>query len=1048
MPLHRLSTPSYVGGLPTTHDYINDPSSNSPPGAGSAANADGMKSGGPNDGTYYVAFGEDATSSDANRPHEALAENTDFLDDVVSGSIAFPDNVDGTAVGAVASLVITGDVFVGESGTSNNQDERDRLIKVLNTTTNNELITSSGATVKASLIHDGGSTNVVGQEASGFYTDPTVNFSPSIPDGSSYRIVYGIRGTLVDAISTKDYLDAFTRVGIRGSHEASGEVVRFIREAGRRTSGYGSAVAALTATILETPGTGESLLGKANAMYMDVDPDASQGTSGTWSVRFDRDSGPKVLFTVQERTAGNSYWQNTAERISFADVNTLASAFTKLSVDLSSSTAANGDKNLRLIELDVAATGESVSILKRLNAVFYVSVGNGTTTFGDFNGTSGLQDAIDYYNTKATSIPLYIVLKAGSYDLSDATLGTGNAIYIEGTHQTLSIISNTATSGVAPFTNTSGASRYVFRNIRIEKGNTSEVAISCGGTTHLENCELYDQQVKVAKTGSAYSDEENSLYMERCFSTMSSTTGAVPPVLFSVGSTSTIAGCIVLSSTFKVDRNAPVVQVTHTTGTAIIESIVFRDCKLYLAGTTTSVGDLAYPIGVMQIDPNGATGLTVRNTLFENCNVVANYASYGTNQILLHLVPDDGSFTATVNEFSIIGGRWDAGGVDSDITPFYVGPATFGGATTPVKSLVVKDVRWGFSAGSTVDYGAPAATWSFAETTGDWACFTIQAERIVMHSVEWLSCHLGSGSGDLFTFAPYVYDIDGLHIYNVVDNALVTNRPFYRFRFEGVNNLGTGSVGSIKNAVIRPTTTKAFAVATTKFSGLIALKPNGGMTLENCHVSRFSSGLQNGFTILEDANSWASNGLRMINCSATYMGGAGLTWDDTGVAGGDLSDLQIIGGDFSINSENGIRFRGDGSATQGLYAVHIRDCYIHDNTYSGIQVELPDWSNLYHGINITNCSINGNAGGAGGYQILFGGGTWTNGEDTKGVIMGNDCVNTSGQSIAFKVSSGSPTNVWGVHTGWDTSGATAKLAQRLFTSGEQMLENRSYLTIY
>ena len=66
MPFHRLGVPSYFGGLPGGYDYINNAISGTP------ANADGAKSGGPNAGTYFVAFGEDATSSDFNRANKAL----------------------------------------------------------------------------------------------------------------------------------------------------------------------------------------------------------------------------------------------------------------------------------------------------------------------------------------------------------------------------------------------------------------------------------------------------------------------------------------------------------------------------------------------------------------------------------------------------------------------------------------------------------------------------------------------------------------------------------------------------------------------------------------------------------------------------------------------------------------------------------------------------------------------------------------------------------------------------------------------------------------
>lgn len=63
MGFHRLTTPSYFGGLPAGYDRINTPSDPSVGGTGVPALTSAKKSGGPNDGTYFVAFGEDGRSA-------------------------------------------------------------------------------------------------------------------------------------------------------------------------------------------------------------------------------------------------------------------------------------------------------------------------------------------------------------------------------------------------------------------------------------------------------------------------------------------------------------------------------------------------------------------------------------------------------------------------------------------------------------------------------------------------------------------------------------------------------------------------------------------------------------------------------------------------------------------------------------------------------------------------------------------------------------------------------------------------------------------------
>jgi hypothetical protein len=220
---HRLAVPTYAGGLPGGYDYINDPVANGD--AGVPAFVGVKKVGGPNDGTWLVAFGEDGTSENANRGLAALAQNTDYIDDILHKDLALTVRTNNaTAVGAVASVVISGEVYVAAFGTTNNQEQRNRLISVLDAN-DNEIIDSSGATVQASLIHDGASNNVLGTATSGFYTNPTISFSPAIPDTTVYRVYYGERANLAELP-----VDAFTDVRIRGAQEVDGGVEKQLRD--------------------------------------------------------------------------------------------------------------------------------------------------------------------------------------------------------------------------------------------------------------------------------------------------------------------------------------------------------------------------------------------------------------------------------------------------------------------------------------------------------------------------------------------------------------------------------------------------------------------------------------------------------------------------------------------------------------------------------------------------------------------------------------------------------------------------------------------------
>jgi len=221
---HRLNVPSYYGGLPAGFDYINTPSLSG--GSGAPAYMDNKKAGGPNDGTYMVAFGEDATSNFANRGIKAVSENTDILDDLLRRDLAISARTANVTAGSpVSSVTITGQVFVATFGTPNNQDQRDQLISVLDSN-DEEILDSSGAKVVAISIVDNNvsSTNLVGTQASGFFGTPTINFNTSIPAGVTYRIYYGERSNLASLPQ-----NAFTTIKIRGAQEVSADIERTLR---------------------------------------------------------------------------------------------------------------------------------------------------------------------------------------------------------------------------------------------------------------------------------------------------------------------------------------------------------------------------------------------------------------------------------------------------------------------------------------------------------------------------------------------------------------------------------------------------------------------------------------------------------------------------------------------------------------------------------------------------------------------------------------------------------------------------------------------------
>lgn len=206
-PFHRLADlPVDYDTGPYTYDYINNA------GVGTPAPADGQKAGGPNIGTYFVAFGEDATSANVNRPNLALAENCDFLDNLLHRPLAIPrrtTDAAGPSVNPVALPDPTG-VYLGD-GTEPIPETLQTLFEVLDDSDNEIIDPTTGNKCVVVSIASG---QAVG---SGFAAAPvTLNISPAVPAGTNFRIYYAVKGSLATMPT-----DAFTVIKIRGAQEIS-----------------------------------------------------------------------------------------------------------------------------------------------------------------------------------------------------------------------------------------------------------------------------------------------------------------------------------------------------------------------------------------------------------------------------------------------------------------------------------------------------------------------------------------------------------------------------------------------------------------------------------------------------------------------------------------------------------------------------------------------------------------------------------------------------------------------------------------------------------
>lgn len=274
MPFHRYKDPAYNllgGSFPGTvgalaYDRVNVVSEGVGGGDGSA-NADDAKSApSPNVGTYFVAFGEDATSSFANRGLRALAQNTDFLDDMVRGSVP------GYKWGSVAlsgqdRFQITDDVFANDVPSS-----MEEVIVLIEPATGAEPITSTGARLTPIGIYDAGDTT--SEQGNGFVTNPWIRLSAFYTGTIVYY--YGVRTSQAYTLETP-LRNLMWSMGIRGAYAATrarAQARHGLNERYRR--GVGIATSYPSDLSTDTPGAGAVIHRDGRALEVrDVDQDLS-----------------------------------------------------------------------------------------------------------------------------------------------------------------------------------------------------------------------------------------------------------------------------------------------------------------------------------------------------------------------------------------------------------------------------------------------------------------------------------------------------------------------------------------------------------------------------------------------------------------------------------------------------------------------------------------------------------------------------------------------------------------------------------------------------
>lgn len=763
----------------------------------------------------------------------------------------------------------------------------------------------------------------------------------------------------------------------------------------------------------------------------------------------------------------------------------------------------SGSDGANLLRVLSAADPDATpTLFKRINARWTVTVGDGTTSFGDFNGVNAIQQAIAFWNGSTSYSQVRIQVKNGTYNVN-AGVGAivvpdGKGAVIEGVHKDGVIIN--VTDSIAPAfqfgTGVSGATVFL-KNLTISHSGPpfARVDLNKGGTLVAEDCTFSGSVLQVAD-GSTYN-------LVRCFFSNLSASADKPCITMLMGDGSLHGPFKAFDCTFNVGQHNPALLI-KASGPAValttIGVVEFTRCFFNLSSTTNTGGNLTGNCGVVDCDPNGSnaiglTGVAVSKLTYAECNVIANVVG-GAVSILMHLQPQANGLNAgtgylAVHRLEIRGGRWWANAIGTTFNPFTISdvggadifqPGVFGPG---VAGAFISDVMMGFdrSAGSGFSMGTMTADsklwWLGAVgdtiTTSRWAAFAFSAFHLEMSNVQFSGMSQLGGCGDL------IFRWNELSIKDVtvkdymLDGASGTPGARVRFRprmFGGNPTVRYADVDGLK--LVGATASSgdwatAAIVSVEPWTGSSTPPDDQTVLIRNSTVEEFlqSGGVQTaafGITVpnfaagaLYTSSPTHSAGFTVKDCSVSNVQvGIGFT---SVVAGQSFSRFRFLGNRVVKTKSYGILANTQGTA-------FWNDLMINENYVSlcgvstivpGIYVSCVDALNHAVQINDNFTPDNNDRTGVSAFnyvqirfEILAGG---VANDQPTGIIMGNSCgpsatpgyirVNRlNGASAVTDLTSPADTDdtpIRGLETGYDPPSG------RLFSQNSGCLHNVAFL---
>lgn len=868
-----------------------------------------------------------------------------------------------------------------------------------------------------------------------------------------------------------------------------------------------STVNGVVANAIVGTGSLGNPIATSNTMTFDVDPTGAYlGAFRSINVRFTRDGASVTPFQLSAfgvNAYGASYGLSFplsgtvlaagTGSLLLSDANIVTGLASESNRMLSLSGSANGDQFLRVNEvLAKSSIYGSASLLRKVNSIFTVTVGDGTLSFGDFSGPTAIQQALAFHTSNNVSASVVrIQIKEGNY-----TVSTGNPISLPNKTVILEGLSPMSSVGAlitrsdstTSFVSTSaGSTRLALKNVTMSSGGGAYGIISFDGLeltvedckftgirTLAKNCDATVRRTRYSHVGTS-----DGAFFHQYFD---STANLNRVALFEEVTMDPVP-----------DRPNYMLEAANSLTDVINLDITFRNCAMTTGAATTSAGNLFRDNGVLGLIPGTnnpqvtGTGVRINKLRYENCKVRSSFGA--TASVLMHVTTKaNGDNTSATNaripitRVEIVGGSWLAFRNSTAINPFTLLGVSDQSYASPAHDetggIFIRDVEFGFSfngGSSGVSHGSATSDIAneFGGTTvpanAQWGAFVFGGRIIDMDGVKYIGGSQASDSPDMvfrwdrcslrnFQFDRYTSGGPGaiptsrvrFRPYSTSSEALtVQNWRFSGSNFAIVNAVGASFLLPEPNSSGRSQATASFM----RFSGVTIQ----GFGAQVGSAIKLEGDLISGSLYTGSPNHYKNVTIEKFDATQFYLA----VQYTSSTEGNFISNVKVVDCNIGSCSGAGIWFSATPTTSTPWDWLVIDRNTVRDCTISGIVATSEVWEqgSTNAAVIIVNntCQLNGGSNIA--RQITTGclGGTGPINQDPHGVITGNfcglgsgliQCFQTDGSGNAQALPSNSTIStvpIRGLETSYNTTTVPATMVHRNYTDGSSIIQNDANL---